>query len=110
MLIVEDDALVREYVAGQIQSLGYRVLAAGNVREAMTLIDDGENIDLLFTEVVIPGLVNGRQLAIEAISADRCSRCCTPPAMQTARWFNRGASRPACSCSLSRTARSSWRK
>ncbi|MDB5578354.1 MAG: putative sensor histidine kinase with a response regulator receiver domain [Bradyrhizobium sp.] len=67
VLVVEDDALVREYVAGQIQSLGYRVLAAGNAREAMTLIDDGESIDLLFTDVMIPGPVSGRQLAIEAI-------------------------------------------
>ncbi len=67
VLIVEDDALVREYVVGQIQSLGYRVLAAGNAREAMTLIDAGESIDLLFTDVMIPGPVNGRQLAIEAI-------------------------------------------
>ena len=67
VLIVEDDALVREYVAGQIQSLGYRVLAAGNAREAMTLIDEGESIDLLFTDVMISGPVTGRQLAIAAI-------------------------------------------
>ena len=68
VLIVEDDALVREYVVGQVQSLGYRVLTAGNAREAMTLIDDGQSIDLLFTDVMIPGPLNGRQLAIEAIS------------------------------------------
>jgi CheY-like chemotaxis protein len=67
VLIVEDDALVREYVVGQVQSLGYRVLAAGNAREAMMLIDDGENIDLLFTDVMIPGPLNGHQLAIEAV-------------------------------------------
>ncbi|MFH1340532.1 MAG: response regulator [Pseudomonadota bacterium] len=67
VLIVEDDALVRQYIVGQVQSLGYRVLAAGNAREAMTLIDDGENIDLLFTDVMIPGPVNGQQLAIEAV-------------------------------------------
>jgi len=67
VLIVEDDALVREYVVGQVQSLGYRVLAAGNAREALTLIDRGENIDLLFTDVMIPGPLNGHQLAIEAV-------------------------------------------
>lgn len=67
VLIVEDDELVREYVVGQIQSLGYRVLAAGNAREAMALIDDGESIDLLFTDVMIPGPVNRRQLAIAAV-------------------------------------------
>lgn len=67
VLIVEDDALLRQYVVGQVRSLGYRVLVAGDAREAMTLIDDGENIDLLFTDVMIPGPVNGRQLAIEAV-------------------------------------------
>lgn len=68
VLIVEDDVLVRSYVVRQIQSLGYRVLAAGNAREAMALIDDGEKVDLLFTDVMMPGPVSGRQLAIEAIT------------------------------------------
>lgn len=66
VLIVEDDVLVRRYVVSQIRSLGYRVLAAGNASEAMALIDEGSKIDLLFTDVMMPGAVNGRQLAIEA--------------------------------------------
>jgi CheY-like chemotaxis protein len=68
ILIVEDDALVRRCVVTQVQSLGYRTLAAGNASEALTIIDNGEEIDLLFTDVVMPGSINGRQLAIEALN------------------------------------------
>jgi signal transduction histidine kinase len=66
ILIVEDDALVREYVVTQISRLGYDTLAAGNAAEALAIIDGGEHIDLLFTDVIMPGGMNGRQLAIEA--------------------------------------------
>jgi CheY-like chemotaxis protein len=68
VLIVEDDALVRRFVVDQVQSLGYRVLAAGNASEAMALIDEGGEIDLLFTDVMMPGSMNGRQLAVEALN------------------------------------------
>jgi len=59
---------VRRCVVTQVQSLGYRTLAAGNASEALTIIDNGEEIDLLFTDVVMPGSINGRQLAIEALN------------------------------------------
>ncbi len=68
ILIVEDDVLVRTFVMTQVQSLGYRVLAAGDGTEAMAIIDGVEKIDLLFTDVVMPGPLNGRQLAIAALS------------------------------------------
>jgi signal transduction histidine kinase len=66
ILIVEDDALVREYVVAQISRLGYDTLAASNGAEALAIIDGPERIDLLFTDVIMPGSMNGRQLAIEA--------------------------------------------
>ena len=66
ILIVEDDPLVREYVVTQIRNLGYTTLAASNAAEALAIIDGPETIDLLFTDVIIPGGMNGRQLAIEA--------------------------------------------
>ena len=68
ILIVEDDPLVREYVVTQIRSLGYATLAAGNGAEALAIIDGPGRIDLLFTDVIIPGGMNGRQLAIEALT------------------------------------------
>jgi PAS domain S-box-containing protein len=66
ILIVEDDALVRNYVAVQLESLGYRTLAAGNAADGLALIDRGETLDLLFSDVIMPGSMNGRQLADEA--------------------------------------------
>ena len=66
ILIVEDDALVREYVVTQISRLGYDTLAANNAAEALAIINGPERIDLLFTDVIMPGGMNGRQLAIES--------------------------------------------
>ncbi|MGJ5150299.1 MULTISPECIES: ATP-binding protein [unclassified Bradyrhizobium] len=66
ILIVEDDALVRDYVVAQVRRLGYRTLSASNAADGLTIIDSQERIDLLFTDVIIPGGMNGRQLAIEA--------------------------------------------
>ena len=66
ILLVEDDALVRKYVTTQIASLGYVTLEASNAAEALKIIDDGAAIDLLFTDVIMPGGMNGRQLADEA--------------------------------------------
>jgi PAS domain S-box-containing protein len=66
VLVVEDDALVRGYVLTQIKSLGYRTLSATNAAEALALIDNDSPIDLLFTDIVMPGGMNGRQLADEA--------------------------------------------
>src|SRR5262249_22969543 len=63
VLIVEDDALVRNFVTGQLKSLGYTTLVAGNAAEALKLIDQGATLDLLFTDVIMPGTMNGRQLA-----------------------------------------------
>jgi CheY-like chemotaxis protein len=66
ILIVEDDALVREYVVTQISRLGYATLAASNAAEALAIIDGPERVDVLFTDVIMPGGMNGRQLASEA--------------------------------------------
>jgi CheY-like chemotaxis protein len=67
VLIVEDDALVRKYVVTQVASLGYTTREAANAAEALTIIDHGTGIDLLFTDVIMPGAMNGRQLADEAL-------------------------------------------
>jgi PAS domain S-box-containing protein len=67
VLIVEDDALVRRYVVTQIESLGYTTLEAANAAEALKIVDTTEIIDLLFTDVIMPGAMNGRQLVEEAL-------------------------------------------
>jgi signal transduction histidine kinase len=66
ILIVEDDPLVRSYVLTQIRSLGYRTLSASNGLEALAVLRGSEKIDLLFTDVIMPGAINGRELSIEA--------------------------------------------
>jgi CheY-like chemotaxis protein len=63
ILIVEDDELVRTYVTSQLKSLGYNPIPAANAAEALAIVDSGAPFDLLFTDVVMPGALNGRQLA-----------------------------------------------
>ncbi|MCK1516631.1 PAS domain S-box protein [Bradyrhizobium sp. 190] len=67
VLVVEDDALVRRYVMTQIESLGYTTLEAANASDALRFIDEAPGIDLLFTDVIMPGTMNGRQLVDEAL-------------------------------------------
>jgi PAS domain S-box-containing protein len=67
VLVVEDDMLVRNYVMTQVASLGYATLEAANATEALKIIEDGAPIDLLFTDVIMPGPMNGRQLVDEAL-------------------------------------------
>ena len=63
ILVVEDDALVRGFVIAQLQSLGYRTVAAADGRAALEYVESGQPFDLLFTDVVMPGGLTGRQLA-----------------------------------------------
>ncbi len=67
ILVVEDDSLVRTFVLGQIQSLGYVTLHAANATEALAIIDGPEHIALMFTDMIMPGSMNGRQLADVAL-------------------------------------------
>ena len=64
--VVENDTLVRNYVLTQLHSLGYVTLDAANATDAMGLAHTDHRFDLLFTDVIMPGL-NGRQLANEIL-------------------------------------------
>ena len=72
VLCVEDDPSVRASVVAQLQSLGYNVLVASNAAEALAIEETGADFDLLFTDIVMPGKLNGRQLA-EAMAVRRPS-------------------------------------
>ena len=63
ILCVEDDRKIRDYVTMQIENLGYKVIVAGNADEALAIVRQGAAFDLLFTDIVMPGSMNGRQLA-----------------------------------------------
>jgi signal transduction histidine kinase/CheY-like chemotaxis protein len=67
ILVVEDDSLVRAYVVAQIQSLGYTTLSASDAQEALSVLRSSDPVDLLFTDVIMPGSMNGRELSIEAL-------------------------------------------
>ena len=63
VLCVEDDDVVRAHVTGRLESLGYKVITASNAAQALELVNSGVTFDLLFTDIVMPGAMNGRQLA-----------------------------------------------
>jgi CheY-like chemotaxis protein len=63
ILLVEDDSLVRAYASAQLSALGYKVVTAENGRQAIEAIERGCAPDLLFTDVIMPGGMNGRELA-----------------------------------------------
>ncbi|MBI1211124.1 MAG: PAS domain S-box protein [Alphaproteobacteria bacterium] len=66
VLLVEDDDQVRNHVTAQVAALGYQVVAVATASDALGVLDK-ESFDLLFTDVVIPGGMNGPQLAREAL-------------------------------------------
>ena len=70
ILCVEDDPMVQRYIFAQLETLGYQVLPAGNAAEALSIVDSGQPFDLLFTDIIMPGPMNGLQLA-KAVSARR---------------------------------------
>jgi CheY-like chemotaxis protein len=66
VLVVEDDALVRGEVVRRLAALGCRVRACGEAHEALDVLAAGERIDLMMTDINMPGGMNGRQLADHA--------------------------------------------
>jgi len=66
ILVVEDDDSLREFSTGALIELGYRVIYAKSGPRALELLERESNIDLLFTDVILPDGMNGRQLADEA--------------------------------------------
>jgi signal transduction histidine kinase/CheY-like chemotaxis protein len=66
ILLVEDHEDLRGYSTGILAELGYRVIAASDGAEALRLLESEPAIDLLFTDVVLPGGMDGRRLADEA--------------------------------------------
>ena len=65
ILVVEDNHLVLDYVVATTTELGYRVLWATSGKQALEVIERGEPIDLLFTDVVMPDGISGVDLARE---------------------------------------------
>jgi len=66
VLVVEDSAEVRRVAVNHLLAFGYRVIEAGNGREALERLAEDDTIDLLFTDVVMPGGISGPELARQA--------------------------------------------
>ncbi len=68
VLVIEDDPDVRELAVKTLASLGYRTLEAGEAGNARAVLDGPEQIDLMLSDVVLPGGVSGPEFAREAKS------------------------------------------
>ncbi|MEO7055082.1 MAG: CHASE3 domain-containing protein [Rhizomicrobium sp.] len=66
ILVVEDDEGVRAAVVDMLTDLGYRVQRAENAEAALKLLEEGAKIDLLFTDVVMPGPISTREMTRRA--------------------------------------------
>ena len=67
VLVVEDDAMVRTFAASQLRELGYVVLEAVDGATALATLRQRDDIALLFTDVVMPGGIGGKELAETAL-------------------------------------------
>jgi CheY-like chemotaxis protein len=65
ILVVEDDGDLRVYITEVLRELKYRVLSAANPQAALTMLKQNGRVDLLLTDIVMPGQ-NGRELATAA--------------------------------------------
>jgi len=66
ILVVEDDLAVQAAVVNSLQTLGYRVLRASDAQAALSILESGVHVDLLFTDVVMPGPLRSPELAARA--------------------------------------------
>jgi two-component system, cell cycle sensor histidine kinase and response regulator CckA len=67
ILIVEDNSSVREVAAAMIEEMGFETLTATNGHEGLQMIDDNRDIDLVLSDVIMAGGMNGPELAAKAI-------------------------------------------
>jgi len=66
VLVVEDDEEVRVVAVSMISGMGYKFIEAENALQAMQVLAGDDRIDVLFTDVIMPGKIRGPQLAVEA--------------------------------------------
>jgi CheY-like chemotaxis protein len=70
VLVAEDEPTVRTLAESNIAELGYTTLTAGNAREALAILDAGESVDVLFTDINMPDepdSTEGLELARRAV-------------------------------------------
>jgi CheY-like chemotaxis protein len=63
VLIVEDEILIREFVKDELESAGYLVIVASDADAAIKILESRQDIHLIFTDVTMPGSMDGLRLA-----------------------------------------------
>ena len=63
LLVVEDDVLVRWMIADYLRGAGFEVLEAGTADEAIGMLQSGAHVELVFSDIRMPGSMDGRALA-----------------------------------------------
>lgn len=71
ILIVDDEEFLVTIAVSQLQDLGYRTLSANDAAQALEVLQGDEKIDLLFSDVIMPGEMDGYQLAKHAVDAHK---------------------------------------
>jgi CheY-like chemotaxis protein len=66
VLLVEDELLVRELASEDLADAGFQVTTASDGEEAINFLEEGRTFDLLFTDIRMPGIIDGWQLAEKA--------------------------------------------
>jgi CheY-like chemotaxis protein len=69
-LLVEDELLIRELACEYLRDFGFEVTIARDATEALGILHEGNRFDLLFTDIRMPGGMDGRELALEAKRMD----------------------------------------
>jgi CheY-like chemotaxis protein len=82
ILVVEDEVLIREMVAEALEDQGFDVFVASNAADALRHIESGARVDALFTDVHLPGGMDGSELA----SRVRALRPDMPIVYASGRW------------------------
>jgi CheY-like chemotaxis protein len=63
VLVVEDEALVNIFTSSELRAAGYEVLSAYNGDEAIRILEERNDIDVVFTDINMPGSMDGLKLA-----------------------------------------------
>ena len=79
ILVVDDDARMRRITVRQLSDLGYRVIELENAESAAKLLAEDDALDLLLTDVVMPGAMDGIDLAKWATKTRSGLRCLLSP-------------------------------
>ena len=73
VLLVEDEVLIRIPLAESLRDIGYEVIEAGNADEAIIIVNSGIHVDLVISDVQMPGQMDGRAL-VKYLTLERPDR------------------------------------